>query len=156
MILNQGYRDTFSLAMILGFLLISLFKLGHMMGAGDIYSFESLALVTTILVLLAFVYLLSKTKLRVKISRKKVSIMLTPFRFTKIKFKRSKISNLSFFKTDAITKSSGLLIHFGRKERVFNFGGNKGMTIELENGKSYTFFSSHLYEQKEEIEGILA
>ncbi len=155
MILTQGYRDAFSFAMIAAFLVISLAKLGQILSSGMMYSFETAALGLTILVLLGFTYVLTKTKLQVKIGTKKVSIMMTPFRFTRIKFKRNKITNLTFFKTDAITKSSGLLIHFGDQERVFNFGGNKGMTIELKNGRRYTFFSSHLYKQKEEIEGLL-
>ncbi|WP_235297993.1 hypothetical protein [Portibacter marinus] len=150
-VLDNGYHDVYSISIIVGFLVLSLLKLGAMIRSGTTLTLEGMALLLTIVFLAGIVYFISQIKLKVKIGKKKVSINIIPFGFSKIKFRKERIRKVDFFKFDEVTKSSGALIHFGNRERIFNFGGNSGMTITLDSGRKFTFISKDIHYKKEEI-----
>ena len=58
--------------------------------------------------------------------------------------------------TTRLTISSGLFVHFGNRQRVYNFGDSNGVKLSLKNGKDVVIFSNEVFERRGEIEKMLA
>jgi hypothetical protein len=110
-----------------------------------------IGLLTIAVVLFLITYFLTKSTLKVKIGKKKISVKLQPFGFLKFQIRKENIDDIDFVTALPLATYGGALIHFGDHQRVFNFGGNKAMVVTLKNGKQYSFISKELYNQKEEI-----
>lgn len=151
MTLEQQYRDNYSIFFIAGFLLLTLVKTSQLIASGFHFSIELLALISTIILLSGIIYVLTKSTLKVKFGKKKITVKIQPLGVHKVQFKKNEIEEINFIKTSTITKSNGMLVHFGNSDRVFNFGGNKVMIITLLDGRKFSFFSKELFEQQEEI-----
>ncbi|GLR18473.1 hypothetical protein [Portibacter lacus] len=154
--LHQNFRDIFSLATIGAFILLCLYKIVSLLISNSTFSLEIIALILIVAALGVVIYYLANATLRVKFGKKNISIKINPLGFTKVNLKKSVIADIDFFVTNPITKSSGLFVHFGNRDRVYNFGGNKGMVITLKNGRTFTFFSKELYDEREEIQALFS
>lgn len=88
-------------------------------------------LIPTLLILILFL----KAELTTYIDQKGIKIKFPPFRFKFISFNWTDIEKCEVRKYKSIMEFGGWGIRYGLKGKAYNVKGNKGIQIQLKNGK---------------------
>lgn len=154
--IQQGFRDIYAIGLLLLFAVLSLFKMASLLISGEVFSWESLLLISIFIMFGYVVYLVRIAKLKLKIGSKNISVKIEPFGWTRMKFSKDEVKAFKFFNSDPLTITSGHFVHFGSRTKVFNFGDCCGISLELNSGKKVIIFSKELCEKQEEVKRILS
>lgn len=153
---RQNFHDFYSIGFLGLLFILSIVKGFFIISLGNAFSWEMIALISLVAFLGGSIYFLAISRLKLKIGKTNILIAIEPIGWTKMKFGKEEVENYEFFAAHPLTISSGLFVHFGNRQRVYNFGDSNGVKLSLKNGKDVVIFSNEVFERRGEIEKMLA
>jgi hypothetical protein len=96
----------------------------------------------------AIVLVVLNLRMKIRISRKKMSIRIAPIPWSRIQLDKDEVTGVEFIASNTPDLANSLTLHYGGKLRIFNFGDNKGMIIHRADGRDVVVLSRQLYDDR--------
>lgn len=135
---------------------LTLYRLGSLLQSGH-WQFGDL-LISVLLIggLAACWYLFYRAQLTIKVTDRSLKIKANRLLQERYKLRFADVVDYEFVDIPILQRWNGGLISFNHNLRNFDFGDRHGLFLRMKDGRQFLIFSDELYEQRSQIEGLLA
>lgn len=101
-------------------------------------------------------YLFYRAQLTIKVTDRCLKIKANRLLKERYKLRFADVVDYEFLDIPILQRWNGGLISFNDNLRNFDFGDRHGLFLRMKDGRQFLIFSDELYEQRSQIEGLLA